>query len=427
MFFDDIVERITKEVSGFHSLHEIVAEIRSRLQFNDKPSWQMMAMGEVDCVGAATIAAQILQLLDSTSTYQVVGLPRLPWVRVEIADSKHCAVLRSDRAGFQVIDPTPINGYGYGRISKSLSNLDLVKDDYRLILNSEPPINDHLFWENFLYPEFILIDEKEIMKILAIDHARYCLSNNQSFILRESDVPKVHVGWIKEFWRTLAQASLKLGDVGLASKYYKLALAASSGNPYLLSEYSKLLKASGNTQELKKVKAKGSEIRKILVSDHSVAEQLWSSLASKALKSEDWYEYLYYLGSAFWRRQSIDLLVGKVPENILSIQLGTESIPLYRFSPSWFKRRNMRLGLTFSQKLQKNKNLCTIDTQIEQLRLQFINKYLDVKVDDSQNAKIVIFHRNQESDMPSDVQIANNFIMAHKWLCGLMKPELLIC
>lgn len=419
MIYDDWVIDFVTNYKKEVKLEVLVKEISHSLQFNDTPSFELIKSGEVDCVAAAAITTSILKSFFLDYRFEVVLLPSLPWIN-GVKDSKHCAVVQFEKGvPIFIIDPTPINGYGYGKISKRLKLLEWQKIENGWKLKKQPEISKCKFWEDHLYAEILLMTQDDIQKILEINNARYSIKNDIKINLKCSS-PKNSLGWIKEYWRTKAQLATLNKKVREAVKCYQKALEVSPNNPYLLEEViSFCQKNKLNNYFSTDLLEKNKElVIKKLIRCHEKAIRIWNNKKEKCLSDENWESYLYYLGNIFWRKQSISLLKNEVLDEIPVIQTNKDFLKIYRLSPAWFK--NNRAGILISKNRINKKNiLFQVSFIINASDEIFCNKFLKIGI---KKGYINIVNKNF---IPTKNVIYNE-LLAHRQLLGLIKKELII-
>ena len=120
------------------NIKEILLEIRYALTFTDSPSKDEFINGTVDCVGAA-IWFKLLIQKKFKITLSLVSVPIMPY-SLNRCDSKHVCLVEKRQNKIRLIDPTPINGYGYGRTSEWFSDNEI--DITTFSLKSK----NYLFW-----------------------------------------------------------------------------------------------------------------------------------------------------------------------------------------------------------------------------------------------------------------------------------------
>ena len=399
---------------------ELVASIRKDLEFNDCPSFEMMENGVVDCVGAATITARILNELIPEYKFKVAALPQLPWVNPTIADSKHCGVIqfRGEKL-MHIIDPTPINAYGYGRISGKIDESEWVQKSNLWSIIKWPQIEEFGYWERILYPSFLLIDDEEIERILHIDNARSFLRRGEVIEL-SSEAPIHHTGWMKEYWRTQAQIAIRNNKVEASNKFYLTAVEIAPYNSYLLEEYILFAEKNKVDSNLEILKRNYEKYTRSSILAHERAVTAWNKKLNECVSEQNWESYLYYLGMIFWREQSISLLKKQRPEEIESVFIDNKSLPLYRLSPAWFKNNKRKVCIS-KEMIKSDLVLAQFKYRADPQITDFYRSFLGLS-DDDMTGYVSIVDKN------SDVGglCTRNSVDSHRLLFGLIKRELLI-
>jgi hypothetical protein len=265
---------------------------------------------------------------------------------------------------------------------------------------------------------FLLVNNKEIKKIFEINNSRYFLKNNNAIALK-CRAPKIAVGWIKEYWRTKAQISLINKKIIIASNCYFKALEASPDNPYLLKEFINFCyKYKVESVNISLLEKKYQMAVRNMVKFNKQAIIFWQKKVIYYLYHQNFELYLYYLGSIFWREQSIKLLENKKPNDIKTILINNNNLPIYRLSPAWFKKTGN--GLLISKTIINNKNIVfKAEFTINSFNKNFYRKFLKVKIN-----KGYIFIVNNKFTLNNSV-VYNN-VLAHRQLLGLLKPELIV-
>lgn len=420
MIFDRWIDNFISNYHNDKKVETIISEIRNNLQFNDCPSLKLMEIGEVDCAGSAMITAKILERLVPEFSFKIAAFPNLPWMDREIADSKHCGVVQCyEDKPIYIIDPTPINGYGYGKISRRIIDDEWVNDGNSWVIKKWLDIGEFEYWENILYPVFLLIDDIEIEKILHIDNVRFFLRKKE-YIKIISDPPKYHKGWIKEYWRTSAQIADSGMNIKLARDFYARAIEIAPHNPYLLKEYVDFIERNKINYDLTNLKADYEKYTDIAIHDHERSVVLWNKKLNSCIFKKDWMSYLYYLGIIFWRGQSLSLLKGEKPQEIENVLINNNPMPFYRLSPAWFK--NQRNGLILSKnKIGDDNILLQLEYSINHRIKDFYFDFLGINPDALTGYVNVV-----NKDFKSKEKCIYDSVKAHQLLFSLTRPELLI-
>ena len=217
MKIDDIFKKFSDAYShsyeGERTVEDITEDLRHTLQFNDTPSFTDMQNGIVDCVGASVIASMVLTHFFKERAFCVVSLPGVPWLHESFWESKHTGVLEVlENEDVRIIDPTPINGYGYGTITKYFERKSLKKSGAGYKIVHTPDITDVEEWERYVYPYFQELSEQDVMDILAVDHCRSSLSEKPDYSTLK-DLPKGTPGWAKDFLRLKAREFVRDGQI----------------------------------------------------------------------------------------------------------------------------------------------------------------------------------------------------------------------
>lgn len=419
MIYDDWVFNFIKDYQKEIKINVIVAEILHSLQFNDMPSFELIKSGEADCVAAAAITSSILSFFFPKYVFKVVSLPRLPWIN-EVNDRKHCALVQFfNNIPMFIIDPTPINGYGYGKISKKIKIEEWQKIKNGWKIKKQEKISKCKFWENHLYPEFLLMTEDDIRKIFEINNVRYFLKNNVLINIK-CNSPKNSLGWIKEYWRTKALLSVANKKIKEATRYYEKALKTSPHNPYLLEEIIYFCKENKIKKpfSIAALEKDAKLVIKRLIKYHREAIATWNNKKAKCLLHEDWEGYLYYLGIIFWRNKSISLLKNEKMVEIPVVKINRDFLKISKLSPSWFK--NNQIGVLISGNKIINKNvLFQMPFKINKKNNDFYDKFLKIKIKEGYVCLV-------KNNYISRKNIVYEKLLAHYQFLGLISPELII-
>jgi hypothetical protein len=326
--------------SSFSSLEKIIFEIRCNLQFTQTPTRHSMENGFVDCVGAAVVCQKVLSMIYSNEIFRVALVQKVPWNTGKYSENRHCIVVRfSDYEKYiQLIDPTPINGYGYGKISKLFeAKLWKIKNEKSYIISTS--IKD---WNDYLYPRFIIIDSNEISRILATSQMKADLYSDNILVVKQ---PPKNFGWRKEYYRVLSKKSLLNGDKIKAISLIKKALKCFPNDPYILREYIDVLNHQINIdrKKINRLICLEKKSTKMIIKYNNQACKKWRKELSASFSSKDWMSYFYYLGCIYWREQSNNFLSLETLRKIPSVFFEGNELPLYKLLPRWFESNNVKI------------------------------------------------------------------------------------
>ena len=133
------------------------------------------------------------------------------------------------------IDPTPINGYGYGKITSFIKKkLWTRQNSYNVLQISD--IESDNFWTNIVYDKFKVVSDNTIEIIINLNNAKYNLNINAYPIEIPNRSPNVN-GWRKDYYRLKAKEIRNRNPNKSRELQYLLkALKSSNQNPFLLKE-----------------------------------------------------------------------------------------------------------------------------------------------------------------------------------------------
>lgn len=331
----EIARRIRNAESS--SLEEVLAEIRCGLQFTTTPTQESMNNGFVDCVGASIVTKNILEQFNFEGICYVALVNEMPWNTGAYANNKHCIVIRilEDKNLLQLIDPTPINGYGYGRISKILNLNEWESQGPRFCFKNKEVRQ----WNDYLYPSFTIIDREEIEKILGVSQMKSALCLGKGVTLIEPPVSPV---WKMEYYRVLAKS-----DPESSAEHINKAIECGIDDPYMLEEAISIFDERKYPEKLlKELTSRKKESVKALVSANKLACKEWEIHFMNAYQSKNWEQCIYYLGCIFWRKQSTAQLLKKPTKRIQMITHEEQEIPLFKLSPEWFTKNDLKIAIS---------------------------------------------------------------------------------
>ncbi|MCX6155153.1 MAG: hypothetical protein NT007_13450 [Candidatus Kapabacteria bacterium] len=425
MDFEVYTKNFLASYRGPIDLRAVATAIRSLLQFNDAPSLMLMKEGEVDCVGASAIAMEIFKVLWPQFEFWIVSLPRLPWLDTRIASSRHCCVVKKDDSGFQFIDVTPINGYGYGVISQIIpfSCWSFEEENASWYLKELMESDDLDYWEKHLYPIFVKLSCKDVASILRITDARHRLRSGESVVI-DFPPPSKSIGWKREYWRTAARVAVANGSSTIADAHYCDALQISPCDFYLLKEYMQFLQSTSlsnhncecNEQRLLSLQ------EDLLVSNVEIL-QSWDEAVIRAYQQQDWYKYYYYLGAAFWRRQSQSLIANQEPAKIDMVNFDGSNVPLYRFTPAWFSKRNFGVAVVKGRINNPNQIVAQRPLLRPLVNIENISGLVGLSAD--VECSLCIIRKDELMD-GSVIDQTFDAEQAHLWFVGISNPELYV-
>lgn len=409
---------------GRRVIEDIVKDLRCSLQFYDTPSFSEMQKGIVDCVGASVITSLVLRHFFRDRKFFVVSLPSVPWLHESFWESKHTGVLEVlKNKNIRIIDPTPINGYGYGTVTKYLPPRSLKRHKHGNKVRYTFPFSDIEMWEEYVYPYFKKLSDRDIVSMLTIDHCRSNIASTEDFSLL-THVPTGASGWAKDFFRLKARFFLKSGKVKEAEDSLKKALAFTPNNVYLLWEYGSFLSKNGQSKEAGKILFKAEKVKEALIKQQKKIIGFWSRHLLKLKKQERWGAVIYYGGAIFWREQSNDLLNRTAPKNIKKLNYKGVLTPMYRFSPGWFKNTGMSVGIaSVSKKISSAFSEIDIPTRVSYGK-QFRNSYV-YNLPSKGRFKCVV-GKKKMLERGGCVFVSRTPLEAHRVLTGMVQPEMLI-
>lgn len=412
----DLVTSIVAAIraGGEFTVESTLQSIRYSLQFTTIPHYSSMKKGVVDCVGAATVGAKVFTDLFPEEIFLVAHVSNVPWTMDLDNDSKHCVVVRfsSTQDLVQILDPTPINGYGYGRTSVWMPVSWWSIEGDRYVPTS---VITELEWDEYLYPGFEIICDSEIQKILGVSQMKYDASNG--FALVDCGQPK-SLGWAKDYYRILANVAEKEGRFTDAMGFYTQALVYCPNNPHLLRDLIKLGPHCYLGDEVMQcLEKKLNESTSTLVERHAKACKTWTKQLHSLKNKGEFIRYLYTAGCIFWREQSIALLRREKPEPIQEVCIESETIPLYRLLPKWFEESNFRVVVSKVIVAQSLANLPYKLREINRLALRVIDS---IRIPDDGYVCIV---RHSEV-VKEDLSFGG--VDAHKYLFALLEPRLIV-
>lgn len=325
---------------GFSSLEKIILEIRCSLQFTQTPTSHSMKNGFVDCVGASVLCQKILSIIFPNEIFRVALVPKTPWNTGKYSENKHCVVVRffDQEKYIQLIDPTPINGYGYGKISKlfEVKQWKVKKEKFYTILSSSDD------WNDYLYPRFILLDKNEVSKILATSQMKADLHSGNILVIKQ---PPKSFGWRKEYYRVLSKKFL-LEDNKIKAFYcIKKALICFPNDPYLLRECIDILNEQTNIddKEMNRLICLEKKSTKTIIRYNNQACIKWKKELLVSYSNNDWKSCFYYLGCIYWREQSNNLLSLEALRKIPNVLFEGNELPLYKLLPRWFEFNDVKV------------------------------------------------------------------------------------
>lgn len=414
---DSIVKKITRSINDQRDWKEleVLQLIRASLQFTPVPTTSSIKEGVVDCVGAAVIGSKVFSKLFPSNSYSVAHVPNVPWTAESSHDSKHCAIVQVNKSDSKIrfIDTTPINGYGYGRISSWTPTTWWNMRGSKYVASQRIK---ELNWLSYLYPSFRLIDTDEVRKILGVSQMKNDLQQGSE--LKNLGIPQ-SAGWSKDYYRTLASHFSKKGDVDTASQMYLKAIDICPNNPYLLREVIEFFqKQKFNYPQLNLLRRKEREGTSRLISLHEQACLMWKKEMELALEKDNYHKYLYIAGCLFWRRQSIDLLLEKNPEPVVQVSFRGQSLPLYRLLPAWFSANDLRVIVS------KKKPDKAFFSQKYELRYENRLALRAIRFESLPEKGWVSIIHNSSSYHAKENVFSNTD--SHLCLCALLDPRLMV-
>lgn len=410
--------------SGSRTVEDIVEDLRYSLQFNDAPSFSDMQNGIVDCVGAAVITSLVLSHFFKDRTFFVVALPGVPWLHEDFWESKHTGVLEVlKNKNIRVIDSTPINGYGYGTITEYFTQRSLKKFGRGYKISPTLAFANVEEWERYIYPYFKRLSERDIASMLSIDHCRSSVSRESSYSALKH-VPTGASGWAKDFFRLKARYFTKKNQTEKTREAFKKALRFTPNNVYLLREYGSFLSKNGQSQEATVVYFRAEKTKNVLIKQQKKIVASWKRHLIKLKKEEKWKQVAYYGGAIFWREQSNGLLDRGVTQDIKELNYKGIQTPLYRFSPGWFKKEGVSMGIVAASKaIRASFPQINIPTKASYGK-RFRSSYV-YKLPTRGKFKCIIGDKRMLKKMGC-MFISQTPLEAHHVLTGMVQPEMLI-
>lgn len=388
--------------------------LRKKLQFTSIPDHESLAEGIVDCVGATYCAKLVFESLFIKDSFYAALVPKYPWTKEISNDNNHVVLVRlTNERKVQIIDPTPINGYGYGKASILFDQKNWFKQDGIWTLDSE--IQQSLDWEQFLYPILELIEASDMSKMISVSQMKSDLFKKKQII--DLGQPTGN-GWKKDYYRVLAKNEMQKLNFVSAKFFLLKALEFTPSDPYLLREIISSFDQISYTSEFKNEiieREKCTTERIIAVHNHAIS--MWEKKKNLAEKSENWKDYLYYIGCIFWRRQSINLLNKNVLEHIPSFQYNHKLILIYQLLPAWFSKNKMKV-IVSPEKISDY--LYSSVYRIQNQNRIALN-YSKIKICNDHGYVSVV-----ENDFNATVGQSFYALDAHNCLFSLVKPNLLI-
>ena len=273
--FNKFSSNFCRTYSGPCLIKEICQALTPTLKFDGKPSFTEMSRGQVDCVGSAIITSTVLNKLIPGSSFSVIGIAHLPWLDYKKYPSRHCATLEEKENYYRIIDATPLEAYGYGRISEYLLKKDWVKRLNQFTYCKLPDVSHIKAWEKIIYPSFIKLSSREISALLKIDH--YKSRSNRD---KKTDLPTPKTlttrGWKKELYLLKATAAYENKNLILTRRYYIRAVSLAPMNIKLLRQYRAFLIETGDPDLADTIKNKIETASSHLKKVQEKMIKLWS-------------------------------------------------------------------------------------------------------------------------------------------------------
>lgn len=413
---DKVFRSLLRESKTVKTLNDLMLLVRNNIQFNDSPGYLGMQNGEMDCVGVSFLLKKLISTIFRDVHSEVVALPSLPWLGNNTSLSKHTGVVVFYPEGLIIIDATPISGYGYGKVSKLLPyNLWRVKNKEWFL--KQLNFNSELMWDNIIYNHFKVIKTKDIKTIFYINEIRSQYNSNNLKTFNEIDLTS-HIAWNKEYWRLMGKVALRNKNKSSALEYLKKAFQTDCNDPYVLAELANLLK--GN--EKARVLNLHSRVMENLCHEHGKVVYLWNKRVEDLYVQRKWKEYLRYIGMIYWREKSISYYAGSFPVQIDHVNYKGYQIPLYNFTPAWFKKNNVGVLIKNSKDLFGFHGYRT--GQINKKHTSIYEEVFEIK-NISEQISMCLIDRNSNA-LELGECFTFNPIQSHYWYLGILNPELLL-
>ena len=415
--FQNFIKNFIENYSGLIEQNQICNSIRERLQFNDSPNFYQMSKGEVDCVGANIVTINILKHYFPFETMCIASVPKLYWLDDFINDNKHCVTIRFftkfNINYLQIIDNTPINGFGYGLISKAtmISDWLNIENNWKFISVKEK--TDNQFWESMLYSEFNILNEIQLVQMLNITNWRSSINCTQ---LLDNNLLPMAEGWKRDYLKLKIKCYIKNDSIEDAQVLLSTLKNDFYYNPYVLKEYIKL---SYNTDELIYVEQQLFYYSNLIVALNKSIVTIWSKSLKESYKNEDWIRYFYYLGAIFWRNRSINLILNENQFELPKIKIKNSDIFVHKISPAWFLYNNCTVLI---DKHINNNSLVSLPYNINKNKADGYYEYFGFTKIYPHTGYISIINNaniseNKETPKP---------LSSHLLFVGLLYPQLLI-
>ncbi|MEK7088624.1 MAG: hypothetical protein AAB913_00655 [Patescibacteria group bacterium] len=144
---------------------------------------------------------------------------------------------------------------------------------------------------------------------------------------------------------------------------------------------------------------------------------------NKSIDCKKFKESIYYYGCIFWLKRRNSQLEGKVVDVIPNVRFRGIEIPLYRFSPAWFSKYNLFVGIVPADRLIP-RDVPTLAVNHSKLWLKYYKGEV-VELNAHVPYKCVISNKNNLQKW-NCVHISSTAFESHLFFVGLTKPELLI-
>lgn len=334
-------------------LQTLIYKVRTNLTFNPTPSINLINQGEVDCAGACFLTKIILRHFFPKMKLSYASIPSQPWNSRKFNDSKHLVLIEFLKDKLRFIDPTPINGYGYGKITSFIKkNLWANQDSYNVLQISN--IESDNFWTNIVYDKFKVVSDNTIEIIINLNNSKHNLNNNVQPIKIPNKPPNIN-GWKKDYYRLKASEIRKYHPNETKELQYLLkALKCSNQNPYLLQELLVNLKETTNQSLKKEIQSQYIKVKSSLINANKKIIKIWKEQLKLYFKQKEWGKYIYLLGCIYWRVNSNDFLLNKKNSEYPHLFINEEKIYYHRVSSLWFSKNDFKIFI--SKKIIKSKN-----------------------------------------------------------------------
>lgn len=412
---DEVFELLLEKAKHIKSLRELMLLVRHNIQFNNCPSYEDMKKGEMDCVGVSFLLKRLIQKLFKGVNVKVVALPSLPWLRHETSLSKHTGVVVFFINGFIIIDATPINGYGYGKITELLSyDMWQSTNNEWFLKKVDFSLDSEAMWDKVIYNHFKVLNTMDVKTIFYINDLR---SHNLKTII---DIKATnHEAWNKEYWRVRGKLALQNKNKANALKFFERAFQIDNRDPYLLVEFANILKG----KKKKQIIELHAKVVKELHDDHKKIVDLWKEKCKLLYKQKNWSEYLRYLGMIYWRERSLSHYAGIFPEQIDFVSFRNKQLPLYKLTPAWFKNNNVGVLIVNDKDMPSFQGVRK--GKVNEAHIDIYDKVFGIK-NISGNITLYLIDKDNDLSDIDDERFTLDPVQSHYWYLGILNPELII-